>query len=246
MTVQRPTLLSFLSFLLLAGCDEPIEELTPEEFEQHTDDERPLPDELIDPDAPVPDEEGPVPSHEPNDLVAEQDWSEGDPSRVSTTISPAPFCNGNDACGPQQRCDDNGPLSDGCVDRCSSDDQCRIGEECSANSGFCEILEKGDWNFCKNGGCERGHGDCDDDSECEGALSCMTDIGTSWGYFPDTDVCDYPAGHGSYCSAQHPCGSGQGDCDLTSQCGFGLICKENRGGDFGFASWVDVCLPLWG
>ena len=73
----------------------------------------------------------------------------------------------------------------------------------------------------------------------------MTDNGPAWSYGSGVDVCDFPAGHASYCSSAHPCVGGQGDCDSNSQCAFGLVCKDNRGAQFGFASWVDVCLLPW-
>ncbi len=240
---------ALLSVALLSGCDDTEPRPTAQQHEALTDELLPSPEALVDPNAELPEDEGAVEvDHEHADtLRAENDPVGANPSAVPWTISPAPECSVNTDCGFSERCD---PISTGgsgerrCVGASSTDAECDLGEQCGAG-GYCVVLGKGDWDFCESGGCERGHGDCDDTADCEGSLSCMNNIGAAWGYSSGDDVCDYPAGHANYCSAAHPCGGSQGDCDSNAQCAFGLVCKDNRGPEFGFASWVDVCLPLW-
>lgn len=252
MMIKRTLCLALLAAMTLTGCDETGDELSAQDHEALTDEALGTPEELIDPNAPMPEDEGPVDTADVRDGASEDFAAERSPaganlSAVPWTISPASSCLNNSDCGSGERCD---PVWLGeftgfrCVGECSSDADCNQGEDCGAD-GFCEVLIKGDWDFCQFGGCQRGHGDCDSSSDCEGSLSCMNNIGSTWGYSSTVDVCDYAPGSGNFCSSAHPCGVGQGDCDSNAQCGFGLLCKDNRGGEFGFASWVDVCLLPW-
>jgi len=250
MMIKRTLCLALLAAMTLTGCDETGDELSAQDHEALTDEALGTPEELIDPNAPMPEDEGPVGRDrvDADGLAADVDPAAAVPSNVPWTISPAPTClndsqcSGSDICEPIAHPD--GPVAR-CVGPCWSDADCDQGEECGGD-GYCEVLLKGDWDFCENGGCMRGHGDCDYDSDCNGSLSCVRNIGTAWGYPTNSRaVCDYPGGHANYCSSAHPCGYGQGDCDLNSQCGFGLVCKDNRGGTFGFPGWVDVCLFPW-
>ena len=50
-------------------------------------------------------------------------------------------------------------------------------------------------------------------------------------------------GHWDYCGVFGPCGDGEGDCDVDSDCAAGLACEHDVGGEYGFASGVDVCTP---
>lgn len=246
---------SVLSFALCAGCDESAYEPAPEQQEALTDLELPTPEALIDPNAPEPDDEGPVdqtpvdqtPVPSIGELTSGGHVDSPNPSNVVDTISPGTVCIGNWQCPFGERCDSvpvNGYSLSQCVGPCGTDADCEQGEECG-NDGFCDVLVRGDWDFCVNGGCGRGHGDCDPGDSCGGGTTCMNDAGAPWGYASGVDVCDYPAGHARYCSAAHPCVGGQGDCDNNAQCTFGTVCKEDRGPQFGFASWVDVCLLPW-
>lgn len=249
--------------LLLAsfvgGCDDPGPELTPAEHEELTDLDLQTADELIDPAAPVPeDEESPADSSSgthggPGELVSDNHMESPNPEAVRKNISPASACDNDSQCDSGERCDliagyEGDPESNprGCVSTCTDNADCEQGEACGSD-GWCDIMVTGNWQFCENGGCERGHGDCDSDSDCEGGLSCVEDAGNAWGHWWDKDICDYPAGHWEYCSEAHPCGLGQGDCDekRPGQCSFGTICKTDRGPQFGFGSRVDVCLLPW-
>lgn len=129
-----------------------------------------------------------------------------------------------------------------CTNPCSSHSDCETGQEC--NGSLCVTVPRGDWDYCLAGGCERGEGDCDGSSQCAGSLSCRNNIGAQWGYGGGVDVCDFPQGHGSFCSSEFQCGWGEGDCDNNSHCAAPMACKHNVGSQFGFASWVDVCTPF--
>lgn len=229
---------------MLGACDDAPEPLTPSEHEAITDLELMTPEESIDPNAPEPDDEQPVDHNRPGDIQTGAQSDGPNPGVVLPTLSPGTPCLFNSQCAPGERCDDiPGVTGNKCVGPCTTHADCEVGEKCGSDD-FCEVLVNGDWNFCRNGGCFRGQGDCDDDADCEGSFKCMEDIGPAWGLGAGRDVCDHPAGHGSYCSNAHPCGFGQGDCDLDSQCLPGTFCQDNRGGAFGFPSWVDVCLPF--
>ncbi len=45
----------------------------------------------------------------------------------------------------------------------------------------------------------------------------------------------------SHCSAACTCGYELGDCDGHDECGDGLTCVQDVGGDYGWGSTVDVC-----
>jgi len=55
--------------------------------------------------------------------------------------------------------------------------------------------------------------------------------------------CDQTPGDWGYCADSDcaPCGQGEGDCDDDSECRSGLVCSQNVGASYGFASGVDVC-----
>ena len=172
------------------------------------------------------------------------------PFNTRFTISPASTCLDNSDCSAGERCDpapSNGELNvKQCVAQCDVREDCQVGESCGSD-GYCDVLARGNWSLCSNGGCNvRGDGDCDA-GQCEGGLTCFEGNGAAWGLPSGQEACDYPAGHYSYCSTAHPCAWGQGDCDeyQPAQCGFGLVCKSDRGGEFGWASNVDVCMWPW-
>jgi hypothetical protein len=48
-------------------------------------------------------------------------------------------------------------------------------------------------------------------------------------------------GHYDYCRAFGPCAEDEGDCDSDSECEPGLTCESNIGGEYGWASDIDVC-----
>jgi hypothetical protein len=55
----------------------------------------------------------------------------------------------------------------------------------------------------------------------------------------------------SYCSVEHPCSVGQGDCDSDRECQPGLVCAQDVGARYGADPIVDVCerpagaAPAW-
>lgn len=58
--------------------------------------------------------------------------------------------------------------------------------------------------------------------------------------------CQWPVGHGRFCSECGPCAAGEGDCDRDSECLAGLTCVDDVGAQFGFNANVDVCLAQGG
>jgi hypothetical protein len=56
---------------------------------------------------------------------------------------------------------------------------------------YCEPPGAGTPRFC--GPCAAGEGDCDGDEQCEAGLECVNDVGASYGFAPDVDVCEQPS-----------------------------------------------------
>lgn len=104
-------------------------------------------------------------------------------------------------------------------------------------------------DYCKVAGpCGVGQGDCDSDQECQSGLTCVYDIGASYGFRSIVDVCEAPAivnhnalGGNDHCKVAGPCAAGEGDCDGDHECKTGLVCVNDVGTNYGFRSIVDVC-----
>ena len=119
--------------------------------------------------------------------------------------------------------------------------------------------------------CSSGDGDCDRDGDCAGPLVCVADIGPRFGMPVGYDVCanghcedgvlsgdetsvdaggscgdlapnPETPGSTNYCTDLHPCSSGNGDCDVDTDCRNGLACVDDVGGRFGMPASYDVCL----
>ncbi|MBU1180349.1 hypothetical protein KJ885_05375, partial [Patescibacteria group bacterium] len=118
--------------------------------------------------------------------------------------------------------------------------------------------KKGSYSYCSSKcPCDAGQGDCDSDKECKSGLKCVNNVGKKYGWSSDVDVCEKPAaapapitspschkeplGGWSYCTKDCPCATGEGDCDLDSQCKSGLKCVQNNGKKFGYAADLDFC-----
>ena len=127
------------------------------------------------------------------------------------------------------------------------DDPLAIAERQQSLGGCPGLADPGDWNYCSDScPCDMGEGDCDGDSECLPGLICATDVGASFGWDPEVDVCTGPCfpgerGGWDYCSAECPCDEGEGDCDDDSECLPGLDCQHNIGAQYGWDPGVDVC-----
>ena len=158
-------------------------------------------------------------------------------------------------------CRDYGPCAVGEGD-CDSTSECQSGLQCSqdvgANYGFradydvCEaapnsVQQYGHVDYCRDfGPCGVGEGDCDGNSQCQSGLQCSQDVGASYGFRADYDVCEATFeggtnGHVDYCRDYGPCEVGQGDCDGTSECQSGLRCSRDIGANYGFPANYDVC-----
>ena len=250
MMIKRTLFLAlFATATTLTACDEPGDDLSPEDYAALSDDERAEYEDRIEAERGDggTDEDASVQDAAAGDLAIELEPLAANPANVAPILSPASSCLSSSQCSGDEACRVVVGASAGirrCVGTCWDDADCNQGEVCGVDN-YCEVLVKGDWDFCVNGGCGRGQGDCAVDADCTGSLLCRQNIGASWDYASGVDVCDYPAGHAHYCSSVHPCGYGQGDCDSNADCNFGLVCKNARGGDFGFSSWVGVCLYPW-
>ena len=157
-------------------------------------------------------------------------------------------------------CRDEGPCGVGEGD-CDGHSQCQSGLQCrqdvGATYGFpaaydvCEAVSSGGQtghvDYCRDEGpCGVGQGDCDGHSECQSGLQCRQDVGASYGFPPNYDVCAAAPGggqdgHVDYCRDEGPCGVGEGDCDRTSECESGLECRRDVGTSYGFRADYDVC-----
>ncbi len=154
-------------------------------------------------------------------------------------------------------------------DYCSSSSPCAAGEgDCDPGQNECapglvcvedvgasygwasgvdvceEDIQPGGWDYCSSSSpCADGEGDCDNDSECGPGLVCVNNVGASYGWASGVDVCEGSSlpGDWDYCSSSSPCADGEGDCDNNSECGPGLVCVNNVGASYGWASGVDVC-----
>ena len=91
-------------------------------------------------------------------------------------------------------------------------------------------LPVGHNDYCRDcGPCPEGEGDCDNNSECLGDLTCPQVTGTdTCQAVPD---CQLPVGHNDYCRDCGPCPEGEGDCDTDSECLGDLICPQVSGTD---------------
>ena len=102
-------------------------------------------------------------------------------------------------------------------------------------------------DYCRDyGPCSVGQGDCDRNSECESGLECRRNVGATYGFPANYDVCEAASsggqiGHVDYCRDSGPCSAGEGDCDNTSECESGLECSRNVGADYGLPADYDVC-----
>lgn len=108
-----------------------------------------------------------------------------------------------DACevisGGYDDCTAAAPCTHGQGD-CDSDSHCTGGTTCVHNVGadygwnadvdVCE-LPAGDFNFCTpTRPCWHGEGDCDTDADCRTGLTCVMDVGPSYGFGVTVDVCE--------------------------------------------------------
>ena len=113
-------------------------------------------------------------------------------------------------------------------------------------------LALGHPDYCRDcGPCGAGEGDCEV-GQCADGLTCSQDVGASYGFTPQTDVCEagcnLALGHPDDCRDCGPCDAGQGDCEV-GQCAGGLTCSQDVGANYGFTPQTDVCeagcnLPL--
>lgn len=166
--------------------------------------------------------------------------------------------------GDYDFCSSCGPCGEGEGD-CDSDADCADGFICAADLGsdyglgsFVDVCIPADVcpvpighpDYCALcGPCAAEAGDCDDSDQCASGLTCVADVGDSYGWWATTDVClqlecPLEPGDPDYCVVCGPCESEQGDCDSDSECGTDLVCVNNVGATYGFTYYTDVCVEV--
>lgn len=183
-------------------------------------------------------------------------------SESSGTAEPSVFIDGHrtwsggSSPGDTDYCSTSSLCGEGEGD-CDDDSECESGLTCVMNVGadygwgasidVCESSGPvpGDLDYCSTSSrCGEGEGDCDSDGECESGLSCVMNVGASYGWGSTIDVCEASGpvpGDTDYCSTSHRCRRGEGDCDSNAECRRGLTCVQNVGADYGWGSSIDVC-----
>ncbi|HLC62326.1 MAG TPA: hypothetical protein VJI52_04895, partial [Candidatus Nanoarchaeia archaeon] len=142
-----------------------------------------------------------------------------------------------------------------CSERESKVDGCGSS---ACNDGACvdstpnPTVPRGDMDYCVDHLCGAGEGDCDGDSQCRAGLTCVNNVGASYGFDSGVDVCEGDSGSDGgnsdsqpgdldYCEVNGPCGEGEGDCDVDNECQSGLTCVSNVGDFYGYSPSTDVC-----
>ncbi len=147
---------------------------------------------------------------------------------------------------------------------CDSDAECENGY-CAADIGAqfgcaaevdicqpfpgCHTSRPGSPTFCSQScPCDAGEGDCDSDLECATGTYCRADVGATYGWAAEIDVCEaLPGCHTSspgsptFCSSTCLCEAGEGDCDSDLECAMGTYCRADVGANYGWAADIDVC-----
>lgn len=127
---------------------------------------------------------------------------------------------------------------------CDSDAECASGLTCVANAGaaygwpsdagVCEAsssgcsLPPGDYDYCVEcGPCGEGEGDCEI-GQCAAGLTCVQDVGASYGWASNVDVCEASAPDPDSCLASSSCGGqAPGGCYCDDLCTvFGDCCSD--------------------
>lgn len=139
---------------------------------------------------------------------------------------------GTQACDGQ--CSPACPCAEGEGD-CDTDADCTGDLVCPANGEGPEFCEQpGDTGSCDGRcsatcPCAEGEGDCDRDADCAGELVCPRDT-------DGPEFCEQPGNDDGdtrcegQCSADCPCGEGEGDCDRDEDCAGDLVCPPDRKG----------------
>ena len=135
--------------------------------------------------------------------------------------------------GATNYCDDEFNLCGLGEGDCDRGSQCEAGLICGRDNGFKFGFDPPGSDVCVPAHCE--------DNAVSGDESGL-DCGGSCGECPVLNP--YSVGDPLYCADPNfPCGVGEGDCRLDSECAGALICGFNNGDKFGFSSGLDVCVP---
>ena len=138
-----------------------------------------------------------------------------------------------------------------CTKTCNFDSDC-FNQECNTDHHKCRLDSYStDWSNCsQDSPCSNGEGDCDYDAECHGLLLCGSN--NCEGGPSEMDCCKRSCNNDSdcinqecntdanqcrlnsystdwsKCSQDSPCGPGEGDCDLHSDCEGRLMCGSDN------------------
>ena len=93
--------------------------------------------------------------------------------------------------------------------------------------------------------CSENEGDCDYNYHCQGGQRCRSNSClSSLGYDSNTDCCQIAnLGDEDFCTADEPCGVGEGQCDSNDDCRSNhLVCgSDNCPNSLGASSELDCC-----
>lgn len=95
--------------------------------------------------------------------------------------------------------------------------------------GSCHTGAIGGYPYCSSScPCDDGEGDCDSNSECVSGTTCVQNVGASYGWNSDVDVCETSGSGGGPNSCVGNCGSqASGGCWCDSACSFyGDCCSD--------------------
>lgn len=116
---------------------------------------------------------------------------------------------------------------------CDRNTQCSGGAVCLVNNGakfgFSKATDVCAPSHCSNLVLDAGQGETNVDCGGPCGSNCLPN-------------CSGSPGAANFCSSCL-CGTGEGDCDGTSECQPGLVCASNNGPNFDLPAAYDVCVP---
>ena len=192
----------------------------------------------------------------PAGLACSRSQSEGLRLGSDDSICVAPHCADQIKSGAEVRADCGGPdckacectstlalgasgycLSPSCLCGqgeypCTRNEQCLPGLICAVNTGQPYGAPYGT-SACVPPHCMNRVLDSD-----ETAIDCGGSCGSN------CNVCNTTNGTIGHCRTYCQCANGNGHCALDDECQTGLICGLGKGPRFGFASSINVCLPV--
>ncbi len=160
-----------------------------------------------------------------------------------------------EACGSTEVCRDGYCYDNSPPPACNSENICSDDYHSAYRGSNCAISNE---SYCPDG-CSNGvcvtprkcsipdgssrSCSCYGDSDCPGGYACQSRAGFNACVPRPNNPAQAvnPLGSKGYCSPEHQCGSGDGDCDTDQDCRAGLVCSQNVGAKYGLQSDVDIC-----